>query len=224
MPGRKLLALVACSAATALAACGSDGGTTQPPPPPTLVITKANPSGDNQTGPVSEALASPLRILVTRNGAPAANEAITWTTASGQVAGGTTTGGDGIAGAIWTLGPNPGPVSATAGKPGGPSVTFNATATGGTSTTRTVTLSTSGGGQFTPASLTVEPGTTVRWIWSDGPHTVTSNGPATFPGSPDETSYPFVYEFTFTTAGTYNYHCSVHGSAATGMRGTVVVQ
>jgi plastocyanin len=103
-------------------------------------------------------------------------------------------------------------------------VSFSATATEGGGTLRTVILSVSGGGQFTPNNLTVPRGTTVRWIWSDGPHSVTAHGAPTFPGSPSETDYPFVYEFTFNTAGTYQYHCTVHGSASAGMRGTVVVQ
>jgi plastocyanin len=218
--------LVACTAML-LPACGTDGGTTPPPPPPPppgLVINKANPSGDNQSGPASQTLASPLRIVVTRNGAPVANEAITWTASAGQVTGGSTTGADGIASGIWTLGPNPGQQSVTAGKPGGPTVLFGATATQDGGTLRTVMMSTSGGGQFTPSNLTVAPGTTVRWIWVDGPHSVTPDGPANFPGYLPEADYPFVYEFTFTNEGTYNYHCTVHGSANSGMRGTVVVQ
>jgi plastocyanin len=225
MPRISISAPSASAAALLLAACSSGGGTTTPPPPPAgLVITKANPSGDNQSGPVSQALANPLRIVVTRNGAPAANEAITWTAGAGVIAGGGTTGADGIAGAIWTLGPAAGAQSVTAGKPGGPTVSFSATATTGGGNTRTITLSTSGGGQFTPNNLTISPGTTVRWVWADGPHSVTSHGAPTFPGSPTESEYPFLYEHTFNTAGTYSYHCTVHGSANAGMRGVVVVQ
>lgn len=63
---------------------------------------------------------------------------------------------------------------------------------------------------FSPATLTIAPGTTVVWTNKDtAPHTVTvSSGPVKF-SSPDlQTGDSFTY--TFTTAGTYDYYCAVH--------------
>jgi plastocyanin len=104
-------------------------------------------------------------------------------------------------------------------------VAFAATATQGQGGSIVdITLSVSGGGQFNPANVVIAPGTTVRWTWTDSPHTVTSSGSPTFPGHPTQANAPTVYEHTFTTAGSYSYYCVVHGSESAGMRGTVVVQ
>lgn len=75
---------------------------------------------------------------------------------------------------------------------------------------------------FSPASITVPVGTTVTWTNQDGvAHTVTGDGsnvPSGF-GS-GNLSNGQSYSFTFATAGTYTYHCSIHPQ----MTGTVVVQ
>jgi plastocyanin len=72
---------------------------------------------------------------------------------------------------------------------------------------------------FKPKSITVAPGTTVRWV-NQGKerHTVTSrdglfdSGPMA-PGS--------TYSYEFTKPGTYEYFCRPHEKA--GMTGTVIV-
>ncbi len=71
---------------------------------------------------------------------------------------------------------------------------------------------------YNPASFTVVIGVnnTVTWTNNDAvTHTVTSNN-GTFGGTlpPGKT-----FTFTFTTAGTYAYHCSIH----TYIKGTVIV-
>ena len=71
---------------------------------------------------------------------------------------------------------------------------------------------------FSPASLTVAVGTTVTWTNMDTTtHTVTSNTGAFDSGNfaPNAT-----YSHTFTSAGTYAYHCTIHPS----MLGTIIVQ
>lgn len=75
---------------------------------------------------------------------------------------------------------------------------------------------------FSPADITVAPGTTVRWIYRNGgPHTVTPTGHTQWSEAalttPNQT-----FEHTFTTVGTYNYHCVPH--QASGMTGVVRVQ
>ncbi|MBM3230579.1 amidase [Candidatus Pacearchaeota archaeon] len=71
---------------------------------------------------------------------------------------------------------------------------------------------------FVPASLTIAPGDTVVWTNEDrASHTVTSDQGKELASSlfgKGET-----YEHTFSTPGTYAYHCGPHGS----MKGVVVV-
>jgi plastocyanin len=72
---------------------------------------------------------------------------------------------------------------------------------------------------FTPKVTTITVGSTITWTNNDSTvHTITSND-SSFTSSavisPGQS-----YSYTFTNAGTYNYHCSLH----TSMTGTVVVQ
>jgi plastocyanin len=68
----------------------------------------------------------------------------------------------------------------------------------------------SSGFAFSPASMTIKAGTTVTWTNKTGaPHTVTSDSgdPASFNGSVGGGA---TFSFTFTTPGTYQYHCNIH--------------
>lgn len=71
---------------------------------------------------------------------------------------------------------------------------------------------------FTPATITVPVGTTVRWTNRDDiPHTVVANDKS-FRSKALDTDESF--SFTFSKAGTYDYFCSIHPK----MTGKVVVQ
>ncbi|MDO8491761.1 MAG: cupredoxin family copper-binding protein, partial [Dehalococcoidia bacterium] len=71
---------------------------------------------------------------------------------------------------------------------------------------------------FSPASISVPVGTTVTWTNKDSvAHTVTSDS-GVFNSGNLSTNKTFSY--TFATAGTFPYHCSLH----TYMKGTVTVQ
>jgi len=71
---------------------------------------------------------------------------------------------------------------------------------------------------FSPANLTVKVGKTVTWVNKDTvTHTVTSDGSSLFDSGFMPTGATF--QFTFTTAGTYAYYCTVHPF----MKGTIVV-
>ena len=83
---------------------------------------------------------------------------------------------------------------------------------------------------FNPATITVPVGSTVKWTWStcsggSDPyagstcvdHSVTWDVTAT--DSPTQSQG--TYQRAFSTAGTYTYHCVMHGAA---MSGKVVVQ
>ena len=76
---------------------------------------------------------------------------------------------------------------------------------------------------FSPASLTVDPGTTVRWVHNGSAiHTVTSgtrNNPDGLFDSGDMRNGD-TFEFTFSNSGTFNYNCIYHA----GMDGTIVVR
>ena len=83
---------------------------------------------------------------------------------------------------------------------------------------------------FTPANLTVSPGTTVTWNWSTcsggDPYgqgqTCVDHSVVLDDGSASSSVQSTgSYAHQFAAAGTYNYHCSVHG---TGMSGKIVVQ
>ena len=71
---------------------------------------------------------------------------------------------------------------------------------------------------YSPASLTISKGTVVTWTWaSQGvDHTVTFDD-----GPTSDQIATGTYSRTFTAAGTYAYHCVIHGTA---MSGTVTVQ
>jgi plastocyanin len=71
---------------------------------------------------------------------------------------------------------------------------------------------------FSPATLTVSPGTTITWTNRDDiPHTVVSDDKF-FKSKVLDTDEKFSY--TFSKSGTYPYFCSIHPK----MTGKVVVQ
>ena len=75
--------------------------------------------------------------------------------------------------------------------------------------------------KFTPSTLTVPPGTTVVWEWTGkNQHSVVGTFDSTAVDSGTHQGSG-TFSFTFTTAGTYNYHCGVHGPA---MSGKIVVR
>jgi plastocyanin len=76
---------------------------------------------------------------------------------------------------------------------------------------------------FNPQTVTIRIGDTVTWNNPDaGFHNVFSDDGVTFTsGAP--AAGPWTYSFTFTTAGSFGYHCQPHGSPGIGMFGTVIV-
>ena len=69
---------------------------------------------------------------------------------------------------------------------------------------------------FAPGTITVTPGTTVTWTNNDSAtHTATGTGFDTGSIAPGASA-----AFTFTTAGSFAYHCAIHPA----MTGSVVVQ
>ncbi len=98
-------------------------------------------------------------------------------------------------------------------------VSFSCTKESGTPDPDSITILDN---SFSPSPLTVDKGTTVTWTNSGASqHTVTSNTGSEL-GSPTINSGG-TYVHTFNTAGTFDYHCTFHGSPSAGMRGTVIV-
>ena len=95
---------------------------------------------------------------------------------------------------------------------------------GGTSCPATDIVVTITDFSFTPSVINIGAGTTVCWTYPTGisVHTATSDDGTSFASgalSPGQ-----IYEHTFTTDGTFPYHCIYHGAAGgTGMAGTIQV-
>lgn len=71
---------------------------------------------------------------------------------------------------------------------------------------------------FTPSSITVEAGTTVKWTNKETVlHTVTSDSLIFNSGNLDKNK---TFSFTFSSKGTYPYRCILHNN----MVGTIIVQ
>jgi plastocyanin/uncharacterized MnhB-related membrane protein len=95
-----------------------------------------------------------------------------------------------------------------------------------------VTVGPSGMLVFSPSTVTISVGDTVRWTWGSSGHSVTSGNPCVADGqfcSPNDTNcgagtlsnMGAVYQHTFTQAGTYSYFCHAH--CEYGMIGTINV-
>jgi plastocyanin len=73
---------------------------------------------------------------------------------------------------------------------------------------------------FSPPTVTIAPGGSVTWQISGATHNVTFDGAAPTGGNVGDTQPGGSATRTFSTAGTYSYHCTRHN----GMTGRVVVQ
>jgi plastocyanin len=63
---------------------------------------------------------------------------------------------------------------------------------------------------FQPATLSIKVGTEVMWVnTSDAPHTVTSDTAGDF-GTTSAITQNQNFTFTFTSPGTFPYHCNIH--------------
>jgi plastocyanin len=125
------------------------------------------------------------------------------------------TGTDGTAQATRTLGATPGAQTTTAtaaALAGAPQVTFTTTASAVVQVSNNL---------FTPSSVTIAAGANVTWTWQAGSdlHNVTFNSVA---GAPTHISDRNTgsESRTFSTAGSFPYHCTIHGLS---MSGTVTV-
>jgi plastocyanin len=79
--------------------------------------------------------------------------------------------------------------------------------------------------QFTPASIKVKVGQTVRWTWAGGTHNVVSGPDCNTEDGNFKSGAPVgggTFDKKFEKAGTFPYYCEPH--CAMGMKGEVVVE
>ncbi|MFC3476897.1 plastocyanin/azurin family copper-binding protein [Halobacterium litoreum] len=91
--------------------------------------------------------------------------------------------------------------------------------------TEVVEVGPNGSLSYSPASLTVSPGTPVRFVWLDGGHNVEPEGQpadADWQGHSALESRGFSHEYTFEVPGTYEYVCTPHRTQ--GMQGSITVE
>lgn len=81
---------------------------------------------------------------------------------------------------------------------------------------------------YSPQNLTIDVGDTVKWNNTQGSHNVFGMQ-STFPNNPvgfssgSPASAPWMFEFVFTVAGVYDYHCTQGNHAATQFGSITVV-
>ena len=233
--------LISAAVLIAVAAgCGGDNGSGPPPEDPLVIQRAPTSSGDGQTGTVGEALASGLRVVITRASVPESGVVVDWATGDGGSLAPPTssTDADGIATSTWTLGPAAGTQTATATADGadGSPVSFTATAEDDAPppppppppAATIQVLGPGGGNRFEPTQVTIQAGETVEWVWPAGSldHNVVPDPGQTGPTSSGSLADgPKEYSFTFTTAGTYDFYCANHGGPdGVLMSGTVIVE
>lgn len=81
------------------------------------------------------------------------------------------------------------------------------------------------GVSFTPSSITINVGDTLRWTNTQGTHNVNGTT-ASYPSNPESfgnavAGAGWVFTHVFHSPGTYNYKCDLH--AGSGMTGTITV-
>ena len=212
--------ITALSAALLSGACSTDG---TPPEAalPDSATQLIKSGGHQQAWYFNNPLSQPYMVTARdENDDPVSGVVITWSVASGggsvdpaQVG----TDSNGLALATHTLGPAAMSQSVTAGVPGVPTLTFNATATD-PPTSAAVTVRNN---FFEPRDVVVQIGSTVVWTWNSAGvgHNVTYMGDPTLlpPGSMTQSAG--MHSNTYTTEAEYRYFCNIHG----GMEGTVTV-
>ncbi len=95
------------------------------------------------------------------------------------------------------------------------------------SVTQTVQVGPTDSIAFVPATLTINQGDTINWIWSSTiySHSTTSGSNGIGDGKWDSGIFlaPHSFSFTFNNFGVFSYFCRVHFSIY-GMSGTIIVR
>ena len=73
---------------------------------------------------------------------------------------------------------------------------------------------------FSPSIVTINQGESVTWHWVSGTHTIHSDSSPQAWAEAASSSTNQLFSHIFSVAGTYPYHCTIHGSS---MSGTITV-
>jgi plastocyanin len=74
---------------------------------------------------------------------------------------------------------------------------------------------------FNPNALIISPGTSVKWVWNAGTHTVSQlDGPEISMSSQAQSAGATFGPILFTTLGVYHYECTIHSN----MLGSISVE
>lgn len=112
-------------------------------------------------------------------------------------------------------------LAACGGGGGGGAVTSPPPGGGGNTPPPTNSITVSNN-SFSPANKSVAVGSTVQWAWNTctgdvyAGQTCVAHSVTFDDGLSSPTQDQGSYSRTFSAAGTYNYHCAVHGTAMTG--------
>ena len=203
-------------------ACGGDDSNDEGP---SITIAKtALPNGDNQIGTAADTLFDTLRVLVTQDGEPAPAYTVVWLASdNGAITpSNAITDINGVAKVRWKLGPGNGPQTAraTIARATGSPLIFNGTAVNGSGASfGNIFFKSNSNLTSDPAVDTILVGSSFKWSGAGGTHTVQSQGAPSFTSSGNLVGTA-TYQVVFPDVGTYQYQCSIHGSA---MTGTIVV-
>ena len=209
---RGLPACFALVAALLCAGCDSDEVVNSINRRPTI----ASFAGSDQIASPGESLATPLSIMVTdaNTDSPAAGVNVAWSTQEGTISGDSQTNQAGIATATWTVGSGTTRrFGVASGRIASSSVNFVAFVVPDDDVVVRVQDD-----AFVPSAITVNPGTTVTWVWptTATAHNVEPIGGSVLPQrSGDPVDGPQIFSQEILFSGVFNYQCVAHGTQAT---------
>ena len=179
-------------------------------------------SGNNQSAPVSTALAQSLVVVVKNaGGGVLSNVAVDWSVTAGGGSLGSavsTTAGNGEASNTFTVDDTEGSSTIEAAVQSDATLTTQFTATATAVADAAVSVNDN---QFDPNAVNVGLNSKVTWTWAGAnQHNVTFVDGAL---SSSGTQSSGTHEVTFTQSGSFTYYCTIHGSPDGGMRGSVTV-
>jgi plastocyanin len=206
----KLVLTVVLCPVLACGGSGGDNGGTNPPPATVSTVTLSK--GTILLKPTETTTIS--ATAKDANGNTLSGKTFTWNNSNSTVA---SLSSNGSVATVTASGLGTTSVSATVDQV--TSTTASVTVTNSFPASADISVGAGGANAFDPSAVDIGAGGTVNFNWGSAvTHNVTfDNPPASVPNSGDRSSGTFTV--TFNTAGTYNFHCSIHA----GMTGAVTV-
>jgi plastocyanin len=194
-------------------ACGGSGDNGSTNPPPATVSSVTLSKGTILLRPSETTTIS--ATAKDANGNTLSGKTFTWNSSNSTVA---TLSSNGSVATVTASGLGSTSITATVDQV--TSNTASVTVTNSFPSSADVTVGAGGANSFDPSAVDIAAGGSVNFTWGSAvTHNVTFDSPpAAVPNSGDRSSGTFTV--TFNTAGTYNFHCTIHGA---GMSGVVTV-